>query len=289
MSPELARHLKDILTQKLNAEGEISKVREVGGGSINSCFSFNYARQDFFLKVNKAAQYPKMLELEAKGLGLLTNKGLAIPRVVAFGESGTEQFLMLEYFERAAEHEEYFYGLGRGLAQLHSNTDKEFGLDQDNYMGSLPQANARQRSWNEFFICQRIEPLVKQAIDSGDLPASSGKNFQSLFSRLESLLPKEQPALLHGDLWSGNKMNATQGPAIFDPAVYYGHREVDIAMTRLFGGFHDEFYKGYQDVHKLEKGWEQRVELFNLYPLLVHVILFGGSYAQDVMRIVRSY
>lgn len=289
MSPEITRQLKDILTKKLNAEGEIGKVKPVGGGSINSCFSFHFAGRDYFLKINEAARYPKMLELEAKGLELLSGKGLVVPQAVAFREIGREQFLVLEHLGRVTENEEYFFHLGKGLAQLHSNTDKEFGLDYNNYMGSLPQANARQRSWNEFFICQRIEPLLKQAIDSNELPFSCGKNFKALFNKLDEIFPIEQPALLHGDLWSGNKMNTTKGPAIFDPAVYYGHREVDLAMTQLFGGFHEEFYNGYQHTHKLESGWEQRAEFFNLYPLLVHVILFGGSYVQDVLATIRKF
>ncbi len=230
-----------------------------------------------------------MFAIEARGLELFAKGKLTVPQVVFTGVSGQEQLLVLEYLERKGESPEFFHDLGKELAAIHRNSNDQFGLEHANYIGSLPQDNSFKSTWNEFFVCNRIEPLLKDAIDSGKLPITVKNNFNSLFGKLDDLFPKERPALLHGDLWSGNKMNTVKGPAIFDPAVYYGHREVDIAMSTLFGGFDQEFYRSYNAEFPLEKGWEGRVELFNLYPLLVHVILFGGGYAGDVTRIIRKF
>lgn len=280
------------LSDWLVARGEElpSQLRSVGGGSINAAYAFASGKEKYFLKINSARRYPGMFATEAAGLKLLASAGaLAVPQPLLCEQSGDEQLLVLTFLENSLDTGEYYYSLGRGLANLHKNTHEQFGLDHANYIGSLPQDNTRSASWNEFFVCRRIEPLLKQAIDSGSFAAGARRHFDSFFSRLDELFPKEKPALLHGDLWSGNKMNTTSGPAIFDPAVYYGHREVDLAMTCLFGGFTGDFYSGYQEHFPLEKGWERRVELFNLYPLLVHTVLFGGGYAGDVLRVIKKF
>lgn len=266
------------------------RLRSVGGGSINAAYAFTSGNQKYFLKINSARRYPGMFSTEAAGLKLLASAGaLAVPQPLLCEPCGDEQVLVMTFLESAPETGEFHYLLGKGLASLHTNTHEQFGLDHANYIGSLPQDNTPCASWSEFFVCRRIEPLLKQAIDSGSLTAGARRHFDSFFSRLDELFPEEKPALLHGDLWSGNKMNTRGGPAIFDPAVYYGHREVDLAMTSLFGGFTSDFYRGYEEHFPLEKGWEGRVELFNLYPLLVHAVLFGGGYASDVLRVIRKF
>jgi fructosamine-3-kinase len=163
-------------------------------------------------------------------------------------------------------------------------------LEQDNFIGSLIQENKQQPDFINFFISQRLEVQLKIARNQGALNQSDTRYFNSLFNKLNNIVPIEKPALLHGDLWSGNFMvNSSGAPCIFDPAVYYGHREADIAMTQLFGGFSPEFYHAYNETCPLEKDWQKRTDIFNLYPLLVHVNLFGGSYAAQVLRIIRHF
>jgi protein-ribulosamine 3-kinase len=184
----------------------------------------------------------------------------------------------------------YWKDFAQKLAQLHKNTAPIFGLDHDNYIGSLPQSNRQTQKWTDFFISQRLEPLVTKAVASGLLDSQTAQRFDRLFSKLDQLIPEEKPALLHGDLWSGNVMTDEHGEVcLIDPAVYYGHREVDLAFSTLFGAFHGEFYEAYNEAFPLEKGWKQRIDLFNLYPLLVHLILFGRSYYHQVISTLEKF
>jgi fructosamine-3-kinase len=173
---------------------------------------------------------------------------------------------------------------------MHRQTNDKFGLDHDNYIGSLNQSNKFHSTWAEFFIEERLMPQLKIAFDNKIIQRSFTRLADQLFPRLHNLCPVERPALLHGDLWSGNFMPTQDGsPCIYDPAVYYGHREMDIAMTKLFGGFDDNFYDAYNENFPLEKEWLKRVDLCNLYPLLVHVNLFGGSYIRQAETTLKQY
>ena len=157
-------------------------------------------------------------------------------------------------------------------------------------MGSLPQANTFHSDWSSFFIEERLEPQLVAARDSGYFSSHDDERFQRLFKSFPSICPAEKPSLVHGDLWSGNYIVSDEGRAcLIDPAVYYGHREVDIAMTTLFGGFDPEFYSSYDEAFPMEKGWEDRLEIYNLYPLLVHLNLFGAGYLGSIERIIRRF
>jgi fructosamine-3-kinase len=163
-------------------------------------------------------------------------------------------------------------------------------LDHDNYIGSLRQFNKYQSTWTEFFIEQRLNIQLKLAFDNGLAKSDWTKQFESLYKKLSSLLPEETPSLLHGDLWSGNLITDEHGgPCLIDPAVYYGNREADLAMTKLFGGFADEFYSVYEANSRIAPGYNDRLDLYNLYPLLVHVNLFGSSYIPSVDAILRRF
>ncbi|MFZ1692867.1 MAG: fructosamine kinase family protein, partial [Flavobacteriales bacterium] len=160
----------------------------------------------------------------------------------------------------------------------------------DNYIGSLKQVNTPAADWPSFFIHQRLEPQLRMARDAKRVEAGMAFRFERLFAKLDQLITVEPPALLHGDLWSGNFIcDANAQPVLIDPAVYYGHREMDIAMTKLFGGFDSGFYAAYNDAWPMERGWEERMDLCNLYPLLVHVNLFGGGYAAQVEAALRRF
>lgn len=261
-----------------------------GGGCINESGICVTPAGSVFLKWNDRKKYPGMFDAEAKGLSLL-RKGTAlhVPEVLLCGETGSFQFLLLETIREGRRSNTYWETFGRGLAMLHRNTMDTFGLDHDNYIGSLPQTNAASPSWSEFFE-QRLRKLLKMALDTGRVEITMTKKFESLFLKLNTLLPKEVPSLLHGDLWGGNIMTNDVGqPVLIDPAVYFGHREADLAMTQLFGGFDERFMRSYEDVFPLSPGFEMRRDIFNLYPLLVHVNLFGGSYGRQVLSIVNRF
>lgn len=206
------------------------------------------------------------------------------------GVSGDEQFLLMEWIEQGGTSSEMQYDLGRQLAQLHTESSDFFGLEYDNYIGSLSQSNRQCNNWTDFFITERIEPLLALALDKNLISTSLIPHFRRLYKVLPSLYPAEKPSFLHGDLWSGNIMASNSGqPILIDPAVYFGHREMDIAMTGLFGGFTSDFYAGYEDGFPLEKGWQHRLDFWNLYPLLVHLNLFGTGYLPQIKSILGRF
>lgn len=233
-----------------------------------------------------------MFASEAKGLVLL-RKGqgaITIPEVVGVGEGGENQFILLEFIEQGPQRTSYWKDLGSGLATMHKTTNDFFGLDHDNYIGSLRQFNASNENWIDFFVNQRLSVQLKLAVDSGLFGSHLMKSFELLFQKLGSLIPTENAALLHGDLWSGNIISTRNGDAcLIDPAVYYGCREVDLAMTKLFGSFPREFYDTYFDTFPLLPGYDDRFELYNLYPLLVHLNLFGPQYQTAVATILNRF
>lgn len=262
-----------------------------GGGCINHGGRLKTRNGDLFLKWNDAAKFPGMFSAEAKGLKLLRNAGaIHIPEVITEGVAGPWQFLVLEFVEERPQAGTYWTNLGQQLANLHKHTTPTYGLDHANYIGSLPQQNTPTEKWVDFFITQRLEVQVKLALDRGKLNANTVMLFSTLYNKLGDLLPEEKPCLLHGDLWSGNLITNAEGkPCLIDPAVYYGHREAEIAFTTLFGGFSAEFYNSYQEAFALEPGYAERFDVYNLYPLMVHVNLFGGGYVSQVVSILRQW
>jgi fructosamine-3-kinase len=285
--PEIEKLLKNHCQQ----EALIDETIAVGGGSINAAYRLSYAGKSFFLKYNDASRFPQMFEKEALGLKLLTeSKSLRIPQIIGHGGNGQTSFLLLEFIAQGQPDKQFWEDFGHGLASLHRNTHTTFGLDHSNYIGSLKQDNTVETSWVDFFIRQRLQPQLKLAKQQALLSTTILSDFEKLFKLLPSLFPEEAPALLHGDLWSGNFLCSATGEAVLiDPAVYYGHREMDIGMSKLFGGFYPHFYDTYNEVWPMEKGWQQRVDLCNLYPLLVHVNLFGGAYARQLEGSLGKY
>lgn len=270
---------------------EITSKRPVSGGSINSAYLIDTDQGRYFVKVNSASRYPDMFEVEAKGLKLLSaNTSLRVPRAWFYGEEGDEAFLVLEHIDTGSDSFDFNEQLAKGLAELHRTSHESFGLDYDNYIGSLPQRNHQHSQWADFFAQERLEPKMKMATEAGYFTPEDRKRMDRLTSRLGQLVPREKPSLLHGDLWSGNHMVDDDGqPVLIDPAVYYGHRETDLAMMQLFGGFASSVFSHYNDAFPLEKGWQDRIDLHNLYPLLVHVNLFGGGYEGQVQSILKRF
>jgi protein-ribulosamine 3-kinase len=286
----LSDELLHAISARLGA-GMPMKISPVSGGSINDAYKLQFKNSSCFVKTNETLPYPGMFQQEEKGLQLLKQAGeIQVPEVFAAGETGKESFILMEWIEGGKRQKKFFHDFGTRLAKLHKHAEDYFGLDHSNYMGSLQQHNNKHGDWSSFFIEERILPQLKIALDKSLLPANAAKIFETLFKRMPDIFPAENPSLLHGDLWSGNYITGPDGFAvIIDPAVYYGHREMDIAMTKLFGGFDNEFYTGYNETFPLEKGWESRMDICNLYPLLVHVNLFGAGYAGQVMEILRNF
>lgn len=284
---EVKNQIQDELHQ------DIESVKRVSGGSINESAKITLSDgQTCFLKWNRTAD-PDMFTTEERGLRLLASADtpLRIPEVYATGvtNDGTG-FLAQEFIEqghsRSGSDEEF----GRGLAALHKHTSDQYGLDHDNYIGRLPQSNTYHSDWVEFFIEERMEPQLAMATDSGKLGSRAVSHFKSMYKQLPDIFPEEPPSLLHGDLWGGNYFYDREGRAtIYDPAVYYGHRETELAFTYLFGGYSSRFYESYEEAYPLQPDFANRKDIYNLYPLLVHTNLFGGSYARQVEAIVKRF
>jgi protein-ribulosamine 3-kinase len=280
-----------MLRRSISDSLSILNYSPASGGCINNGGRLTTAHGSFFIKWNNALRFPGMFEAEAKGLKILAEPNIIdIPRVINTGECGGLQYIIMTYVDQRAPSSEYWKIFGEQLARLHHTTTTKFGLDHNNYIGSLPQANNFHSSWIDFFIQRRLVPQIDLAVKSGAIGTSMGKKFTDLFNVLPSLIVEEKPALLHGDLWSGNLMINEDGlPSLIDPAVYYGSREADLAMTQLFGGFNSTFIDAYHQTFPLSGGFEERIDLYNLYPLLVHVNLFGGSYVNQVQSILKRY
>jgi fructosamine-3-kinase len=257
----------------------VAEVRAVGGGDINDAFAARLGDgRQVFVKTN-AAPPPGMFAAEAHGLAWLAEAdAIRVPSVIAVADD----HLVLEWLERSPRKKGFDEALGRGLACLHRVGAPRFGLDRDNFIATLDQENAATGSWPEFWIRRRIEPGVRLAIARRSAPERWLGAVERLAARLPALAPDEAPARLHGDLWHGNVHAAGDEPALIAPAVYGGHREVDLAMLSLFGGLSDGLVGAYQEVWPLAAGWRERLALWQLYPLLVHVVLFGGGYAGAV-------
>ena len=272
-------------------DAEILATKPVGGGSINQAYQLKTNYGKFFLKYNEPSRYPKMFQKEARGLNLLRRPGIiSVPEVLLVDETKEHAFLLLEHVDSASERPDFWDGFGEKLAGLHKVKSEKFGLDHDNYMGSLHQHNNYHDDWTEFFIVERLEPQVKMAREDERIGRSDVSGFERLYKRLEEIFPPTKPSLIHGDLWSGNFMVDDKGEAcLIDPAVYFGHPEIDIAMSTLFGGFSQQFYEAYNRHNPMEKGWQNRLEIYNLYPLMVHVNLFGGGYLSSVQGVLRRF
>ena len=282
----LPENIHTSIEQHLN--DSIINTHSVFGGDINQSAKLEFTSgKALFIKWNLDSP-EGMFEAEAKGLKLLktAETGLVIPNVHFVDRA----YLLLDWIEEQGGLQQSAFNFGRELAKLHKTTDRSFGLDFDNYIGRLPQSNYRHSNWYDFFAIERIEPQVKMGVESGKLSRTLLRDVQVFYKKLGHIFPVEQPALLHGDLWSGNYMYTKSGKvSIYDPAVYFGHREMDLAMTRLFGGFSANFYNGYKEEFPLEPGFDSRVQVYNLYPILVHANFFGGTYCRQAEEIILRY
>lgn len=285
----MSEHLRTAVEDAVGAR--VIGLTRVGGGSINEAYDVHLADdRRLFCKHHPTAP-PDFFSVEAAALGWIAEPDLTgVPHVVAWSDDDPA-FLALEWIEPGPPSAVAWERLGRELARLHRSTPDSFGWSRDGYIGDLPQTNTPELTWPDFYWHQRLAPLVERADAMHRLPDHGRRDFDRLFARLGDLCgPTEPPARLHGDLWGGNVMVDRSGrPWLIDPAPYGGHREVDLAMMRLFGGFGRQVYAAYEEEWPLAEGHEDRVALYQLYPLLVHVILFGASYTHQLSTALHRY
>jgi protein-ribulosamine 3-kinase len=281
MSSGISSTLTELLTRSAGAmiTGPL-QIRAVGGGSINTTYQVSTSRNEhWFCKINDARRFPDLFVLERQGLALLeATHTIRTPKVIACEIIDQDQLLVLEWMSEGLRSNDFWRLFGEGLAQLHRMTAPSFGLGHNNYMGALPQSNTPSSDWVDFFIHQRLKPQIILAAGKGLLTPAHQQQFLRLYKALPGIFAPEPPALLHGDLWSGNFLcDADSRPVLIDPAVYYGHRGMDLAMTTLFGGFERPFYEAYAHHYPLPLNHREQWEICNLYPLLIHLNLFGAS------------
>ena len=291
MPSQLARTIESALGQKAQ------NARRVSGGDLNDAWRVDLEDgRAAFVKTADDAQ-PGGYAAEARGLRWLAEPGaIEVPEVLAEVDPPEDKdhdgprLLALEWIDEGSLDADGEEALGRGLAQTHQAGAPDFGGDGPLRLGPLEIPNEPTSSWPEFYAERRIRPLAEQADSKGALPGGCRQQLDQLCERLPDLAgPDEPPARLHGDLWSGNVLASSQGrPYLIDPAAYGGHREVDLAMLHLFGRPSRRTMAAYEDVAPLAEGHEERVDLWQLFPLLVHAVLFGGGYGSSVARIAKN-
>ncbi len=272
--------------EKLISE-EINRFSPVSGGDINEVYLLTTSKRKLIIKINSASQFPKMFEAEAQGLEVLKIANVfTIPDVIGVGEVGDTSFLLLQYIESKPRCSDFWAVFGEKLALLHQNSVPYFGFEADNYIGSLSQKNEKYNNAADFYIEQRLQPQFEMA----SLRGFSFSTLDRFCKNIVQEIPKELSSLVHGDLWSGNFIVGNQGePCLIDPAVAYAPREMDIGMMTLFGGFDSRVFGVYNEVFPLLGNWKDRLPIWQLYYLLVHLNIFGSSYYNNVQHIVKRY
>lgn len=262
-------------------------ISPLTGGSINKVFLLDTSEGKKVLKINEANRFPGMFQAEKEGLEeLKKSQTVDIPEVLGIGKSGNSAYLLLEFKEKAPQKPDFWDRFAEDLAALHQTTSDQFGFQHSNYIGSLPQHNHKHTSAADFYISERLEPQFKMALENG----FSFEKLESAFRNIAEAIPRESPSLIHGDLWNGNYITNEKGlPCLIDPAVSYGPREMDLSMMKLFGGFPEEVFLKYDALFPLQSGFADRIPVWQLYYLLVHLNIFGSSYLPQVRNILNSF
>ncbi|ARV61763.1 hypothetical protein BZZ01_26880 [Nostocales cyanobacterium HT-58-2] len=284
MWTEIDGHISQVTGEKFQS----LQRRSVGGGCINQGYSVSDTQRSYFVKLNQASQVA-MFEAEALGLKQMYQTAtIRVPKPICWGTAGHSSYLVLEWLEIGSGHTKSWEELGRKLAAMHKATSSQgFGWDINNTIGSTLQINTWTADWAEFYAKHRLGYQFQLARRKGGHFPQENELLAAIPQLLATHNP--QPSLVHGDLWGGNAGCTVSGePVIFDPATYFGDREVDIAMTELFGGFSAAFYQGYNEVWPLDEGYKYRKIMYNLYQILNHFNLFGGGYLSQANRMISQ-
>ena len=278
MVRDMWQAIADQLSETLMFSFNIVEKSPIHGGDINDCYMISDGEQRYFVKINQRDFYSNF-EIEADNIHTLRqSESVLIPEHILTGKSKEHAFLILNYFPmKPLDDADNSYRFGQQLATLHQwGEQKEYGFDQDNYIGATLQPNKWDKKWSRFFAEQRIGWQLQLMKEKGITLVDIGEFTHLIQDRLAGHQPR--PSLLHGDLWSGNVATSPFGPICYDPACYWGDRECDLAMTELFSKFHPDFYLGYESIFTVGSGYEERKDIYNLYHLLNHYNQFGGSY-----------
>lgn len=273
-------------------ETNVVVATPLSGGDINEAYLLKTDSESLFIKWNDEDFALQMFEAEAAALRAIANTGsIATPEIKHVGSLRNKDFLILEFIEeKASQTKDDQARFGRDLAALHANSDEQFGWSQNNFIGTLSQINNKCQDWDEFYITQRLEIQYSMARSNDHLPNTNINTINRFYKEIGELLKGIKPSLLHGDLWSGNYIIDRSGKTyLIDPASYYGHSEIDLAMSELFGGFSNEFYEAYSEVSSISEGYSHRLDIYQLYYLLVHLNLFGKSYEAKCEKILRKF
>ena len=290
-SQEQYQFIAQILSKHTGESTQIDDFQFFYGGNFNLAVRLRVKNTEYFIKWTQG-DHQGLFEAEAKNLQMIHDTGaIQVPQVLGVGQLEEKEYLMMECIESADKHANYWHDFGERLAHLHKNTSSfGHGLDYTNFIGAAIQENSWQKDGVAFFIENRLNKQVDRALYDRKITPELADNFQRLYEKLPDLLPHEAPALIHGDLWAGNAMVNEQGlVTLVDPCCYYGLREAELAFTTMFGGFDTKFYEAYHATFPIEKGFHERIPLYNLYPLMVHVNLFGEGYLPAVNKILATY
>ncbi|MBN2803126.1 MAG: fructosamine kinase family protein [Deltaproteobacteria bacterium] len=272
----------------------IDNTKNISGGCISHTYVvYITTGEKVFVKEN-SLKYLNMFHSEFAALELLKCAGgPVIPTPFSTFETADRAFILMEFIESGVKNRDFDERAGEALGNLHKNKkNRLYGLSFNNFIGTTPQDNFQNKSWPDFFAERRLLPQIKLAQKNSSLDITLERKLFKLIENIDTFIhqPEEGPSLLHGDLWSGNIMcDKNNNPVIFDPAVYYGDRETDIAMTTLFGGFSNRFYEAYNENYPLEKDFKSRTDIYNLYHILNHLNIFGRGYLSQVNSILNSY
>ncbi|MGQ8335034.1 fructosamine kinase family protein [Sunxiuqinia sp. A32] len=292
MEKKVIQIVCDDYQNKFGDELIIQQKRPVGGGCISHSLKLLTNQGEYFLKWNRFVE-PDLFIREAESLNEMasvTNAYLTVPKVVLSRDVDNHPGYILMNFLPSGHTSNEDENLGIGLALLHKKSADRFGFYNDNYCGSTLQLNGWTDSWIEFFGQKRILFLIQEIQKNRHLSEKELNTYHRLIDRLPNLIGEDhKPSLIHGDLWSGNYMYTTNGPAIIDPATYYADREMEFSIMTMFGGFSQTTWNAYQYTFPFEKGWEERVQLYQIYHVLNHYHLFGGSYGNQAFSIAKKF
>ncbi len=289
MNLEFQQHIENEINKEL-VTSTYFNWQSVGGGSINNTYKITTTRDSFFVKTNTRTVFENGFKEEVLGLQFLAKRSTLVPKIICEGFYKQSIYLVLEWIESGNQSIHFWENFAYQLAGLHKHKGDNFGLEFTNFMGQLNQKNTFCSNFSDFFIENRLQPQIALAFNSRLLEKKHISQFEFLYKQLPNIFPLEKPCALHGDLWSGNFIcNEQEKAVLIDPAVYYGHREIDLAMSMLFGGFSQRFYTAYQEIYPQENDFHNRKDIYNLYPLLIHLNLFGSSYLRSIETIIIQF